>query len=209
MVDDFLKSRYDLGMFYILYLLGTYLITSIPFGYILVKATRGIDIRTVASGNIGATNVTRAAGPLTGAITMILDVGKGFIPAFLALRIFSMEFAIITGIVAVLGHSYTPYLRFKGGKGVSTGFGAFLALFPIPVLVGFLVWLITFLLTRYVSLASILGTFSAFFTVTIIEKDILYPFVAFLAFVIIVIRHRSNISRLIKGEERKFTIRKK
>jgi glycerol-3-phosphate acyltransferase PlsY len=197
------------GMKYFLYLLLTYLISGIPFGYILVKVAKGIDVRTVASGNIGATNVTRAAGPLLGAITMILDVLKGFLPTLLALKIFTKEFAIITGIVTVLGHSFTPYLKFRGGKGVSTGFGAFLALFPIPVFIGFFVWITTVLLSRYVSLGSLLGAFSAFLTVTVMERNPYYSSVAFLAFFVIALRHRSNISRLLRGEERKFTIGKR
>jgi len=192
----------------VLWLVISYFIGGIPFAYIVAKLSRGIDIREVGSRNVGATNVAREAGLLLGALTAFLDISKGFLPTFFALRQFGANWAIVTGAAAVFGHSFTPYLRMKGGKGVATIMGAFLALAPKATLVGLLVFIAVAFITRYVSLASLSGvTVGTFFIAFTSDNGLLIAVTIILAFLIF-LRHRSNIRRLLRKEERRFSIRK-
>ncbi len=187
----------------ILYLLMTYLVAGIPFGYIFVKIFKGIDVRTVGSGNIGATNVYRAGGIGVAALTGIFDILKGFLPTFYAAKLYGMDFAAVTAVVAVIGHSFTIYMKFKGGKGVATTVGAFLAISPIGVLIGIATWLIVLFITKIVAMASLtavtIGGIYIFFTTT---SNVLRVIIVF-AVALIFIRHKSNIKRLLRGEEPK------
>src|SRR5689334_9526478 len=133
-----------------------YLLGSIPFGYLLVRGIRGEDVRTTGSGNIGATNVSRTS-PVLGAITLILDAGKGMASVMVTRFVFVSDEKLVglAAFFAVLGHVFPVWLRFRGGKGVATAIGAFLPLAPKAVLVGIAVFLAIFLLFRYVSLASV------------------------------------------------------
>lgn len=178
-----------------------YLSGSIPFGYFLVKL-RGKDIRKFGSGNIGATNVFRFDKKL-GLITGILDISKSLIPTLLALKFSGFLPASITGFLAILGHATTPFLRFKGGKSVSTAFGAYIVLSPFPFLFSFLIFILLIFITRIVSI----GSLSAIFVLTIIIGFMDYPFyfkiLTVFVFVLILFLHRDNIKRLLKGEEKR------
>src|SRR5207247_373642 len=138
----------------------SYFFGSIPTGFLWGKA-RGIDIRTVGSGNIGATNVMRALGKGPGIVVLLLDVAKGFVPVLLAQRLFPeadrARLQIVGCVAVIAGHNWTCWLRFKGGKGIATSAGALLAFLPGPLLVALGVWLIVFVPWRYVSLASVIA----------------------------------------------------
>lgn len=176
---------------------------SIPFGYIFAKLCRGIDIREHGSKNIGATNVWRVCGKLLGICVFLLDAIKGFLPTFISSHYFGTSPAIIGGIGAILGHSFTPWLKFKGGKGVSTGLGVFIGLTPLGALIAFLVWVLLLFTLRWVSVAS-MGA-AAVLVVFILVKYGVSPifFIVIVAFVLIIYLHRSNIRRLIQGREPK------
>ncbi len=198
----------------------SYLFGGIPFGYIIGKL-HGIDIREHGSCNVGATNVTRLFGKKWGVPCFLMDFIKGFIPIyFVQYYLFSiinisnipLGLAIVISILGVfLGHTYCIYLRFKGGKGVATCAGAFIAVTPLGILCSLIVWAITYFKTKYVSLASILAAislafFSALFSFTGIYKispKILYFIIIIAIFVIY--KHKSNIVKLINGTENRFT----
>jgi len=170
--------------YYIICALVGYLIGSIPFGYIIVKLAKGIDIRTVGSGNIGATNVARVLGLFGGVICFLLDLLKGLIPVIAAnilfllkilpptdwcdtnevcvviLQQYSIFYPSIIGLSVILGHLFPVYLRFKGGKGVATALGVFLILAPSSTCIAVIFWILLVLIFRYVSLASILASIS-------------------------------------------------
>jgi glycerol-3-phosphate acyltransferase PlsY len=188
------------------WLIATYLVGAIPSSYLIARLVKGIDIRKHGSGNPGATNVYRVVGPVAGVITFILDCIKGFAPVFFSLRVFGGDesIAIATAVAAVLGHMYTVFLQFKGGKGVATGAGIFFALLPLPTLYAFILFWIILLTTGYVSLGSIvaaasLATFCWFTKI----PHALSVFTTIVAAVII-IKHRTNIGKLIAGTENRF-----
>jgi glycerol-3-phosphate acyltransferase PlsY len=199
-------------------LIGSYLLGSIPFGY-LAGRLQGIDIRKAGSGNVGATNVVRVLGKRYGYPVFALDVLKGFgavkISMLMALgRSPAWNSPVIFGILAamcsVLGHLYPPWLKFKGGKGVATSAGALLALTPLATLIGVAIWIIVFWLTRYVSLASITAAIVLPIVILVISsqdrnksKPLVYSSACVAA--VVIWRHRSNLSRLIRGTEPRFT----
>ena len=191
-----------------------YFIGSFPTAYIAGRLS-GIDIRKVGSGNVGATNVARILGKRTGYLVFFVDLAKGFAgvksaealaySTFLNPR--SVDFCAVLGATfAVIGHSYPIWLRFKGGKGVATSIGAVFTLNWIPALVVGVLWLVIFQTTRYVSLASIAAaiclpiTIAVMFFLEQIPTPLLLYFSLCLA-AIVVFRHRSNISRLLRGTE--------
>ena len=156
-----LKSSYSCEMTAAIFIgsgVASYLLGSIPTGFLWGKA-RGIDVRTVGSGNIGATNVMRALGKGPGIAVLLLDAAKGFLPVFLAPRLFTEvdrnALQIVCCVCVIAGHNWTCWLKFKGGKGIATSAGALLAFLPLPLLCALGVWLIVFAIWRYVSLASI------------------------------------------------------
>lgn len=191
-----------------------YFFGAIPFALIIGKL-HGVDIRKVGSGNVGATNVTRAVGPVQGKICFVLDLLKGAIPVLAAQVALPgcAGVAIAAGAIAILGHMFPVYLKFKGGKGVSTGAGVALALAPLPLLCALALWVLLFLATRYVSVASIaaaagLPVFAYIFRLVNVgntaakSTPVLIFFCAIAA--ITVYRHRSNIKRLLEGTENRF-----
>jgi len=195
--------------------LAAYVIGATPFGYFAGKL-KGIDIREHGSGNIGATNVLRTLGKGVGIPVFILDVLKGAVPVLLAQILFSESdiTAVLAALGTILGHTFTFWLGFKGGKGVATSGGAILALVPLALLGGLVAWLAVFYSTRYVALASIVAAVAIPVVVaiqTLIWKSVGYPLLVFSIVVgaLVVWRHRSNITRLMDGTEHKFTRRKK
>ncbi|MCL2485128.1 MAG: glycerol-3-phosphate 1-O-acyltransferase PlsY [Endomicrobia bacterium] len=192
----------------ILYLMFAYICGAIPFAYIVSKLFAGVDIRTVGSGNPGATNVFRAVGKTAGSITFILDMLKGFLPVMFAILIDdSFSYAIAVAAMAMLGHMFSVFLKFKGGKGVATGAGVFLALMPLPTLIILVVFVVVFVFSGYVALASVCAAVSlplvSYFLGNHAIEQMLFTFsVASL----VIYKHRTNLQRLRKGEEYKFKI---
>ena len=188
-----------------------YLWGSIPFG-LLLGLLAGKDVRTVGSGNIGATNVLRTCGWPLGLTAFLMDFLKGYGPAMLAIRVFAAEPLVVVAcaIVAVLGHNYPLWLGFKGGKGVATSAGAVLALIPIPLAIGGGVFLLCVALTRYVSLGSMLGTLGMLVAHLLLavapfsSQGLPVTVMAALMFLLVLLRHRANIGRLLAGNESKF-----
>lgn len=183
-----------------------YMFGAIPFG-VIVARRYGVDIFKVGSGNPGATNVWRSCGKKAGLLVFALDVIKGVLPVLLA-RAFDprQEVWFAIGLIAVLGHCLSPFVGFKGGKGISTTLGAILAAAPLVALGGFALFLVALAITRYVSLASILGVTTAVILSATLphQSKALIPFYGLL-WLFIVIRHRANIKRLMNGTESKFS----
>ncbi len=190
---------------------ASYFLGSIPTGFLWAKA-RGIDIRTVGSGNIGATNVMRALGKGPGITVLLIDAAKGFLPVWLAPRIFpdvnrsALEIACCVFVIA--GHNWTCWLKFKGGKGVATSAGALLAFLPLPLLCALGVWAIVFGIWRYVSLASIFAAIAMPIATWFVKKDAtLLIFTAILG-VVAIYKHKANIQRLLAGTENRVGAKK-
>lgn len=197
----------------ILYLMLSYIIGSIPTGYWVVKLQKGIDIRTVGSGNIGATNVNRVMGIKWFIGVLIFDALKGYLPVFISGIIFrDMPFMpILCGLLAIIGHTFTIFLNFKGGKGVATSLGVFLALAPISIISSFIIFLFVLYLFKFVSLGSVIASalFPAFVFIYGETGYLnLILFFALINVVIIIYKHKENIRRLINGTENKFEIKK-
>ncbi len=185
-----------------------YLIGGIPFGFILVKLKTGEDVRASGSGNIGATNVLRTTGRAAGALTLLLDIAKGFFAVWLASRLTAQGLAWMSAaaVAVMLGHVFPVYLRFRGGKAVASFIGAWLYLTPLPLFAALLVWLSAVLFTRYVSLGSVLAAGTFPLAVWLISHPPAGVVLAALACgAIVVIRHWDNIARLRAGSEHKLS----
>lgn len=187
-----------------------YLLGSIPFGFLIVRALAGDDIRQTGSGGTGATNVSRRAGKLAGVITLMLDAAKGAAAVLLAgwFAKGSADWSVMAAAVAVIvGHIFPIWLGFRGGKGVATGVGVFLVLAPLAVLLAGIVFLMIVLLTRYVSLGSIVGSLVIPIVIGLGRYPIVFDGISVAAMccaALIIFAHRQNISRLIQGTENKF-----
>ncbi len=196
--------------------LAAYLLGSIPFGLLLTKLFGSGDVRKSGSGNIGATNVARVAGPLPGILTLLFDAGKGAAAVLLAAR-FSNESAtwmMIAALAALLGHCYPIWLKFRGGKGVATAAGAFLVLCAPALLGSVILFLLIVFFWRYVSLASISAAASMPLLIYFLwaphhAPPLIVTFGALAAAAIIVFKHDANIRRLVRGKEPKFFFGKK
>ncbi len=184
-----------------------YLLGGIPFGYLLVKWKTGLDVRSQGSGNIGATNVHRAAGRMAGIATLLLDAAKGYLAVWLAFRLSggSGLVASAAAVCVMLGHVFTPFLGFKGGKGVATFLGAFLALAPAATAAVTVVFLVTLFFTRMISLGSILGGITFPLAVWLIGRPE-WPLMiaAILCCGLVLWRHSENAARIRNGTERVF-----
>ncbi|MHB8520273.1 MAG: glycerol-3-phosphate 1-O-acyltransferase PlsY [Limisphaerales bacterium] len=197
--------------------IAAYLLGSIPTGYLVARA-RGIDIRTVGSGNIGATNVIRILGKGPGAFVLVVDALKGFAACWclapLAGGWFDLSrdptsaereyLAIAAGVAAILGHNYTCWLKFKGGKGIATSAGVMLALLPGVLALALLVWVLVFAFSRYVSLASITAAFCLPFAAGFTGRSNRLIGVAVIIGALAIYKHKPNIQRLLKGTEHRF-----
>ena len=192
-----------------LVVLGGYLCGSLPFGYWLVRWLRGVDIRTVGSGNIGATNVWRTFGARLGIAVVLLDTLKGFVPALVGTLVAGPLWGVLAGGAAMLGHSRPVFLRFaRGGKMVATCGGAFLGVAPIVGGIGAAVWILVFAACRYASVASITAALSL--PLIALGLDEPWPVIAFaaLAALAVLFLHRANIRRLRMGTETKMLLRR-
>lgn len=195
----------EIGLFH--YVLGFALghcCGSVPSGLWLVRALHGVDIREYGSKNIGTTNVFRTAGPRTAALVLFCDVLKGIIAVALMEHFFhSPELNVATALGALLGHNYSLFLGFKGGKGVATGLGILLFLLPLVAGTAFLVWLALVLTTRYVSLGSIVAALITPVAAWYFAYPPAYIALAAIAGFFVVLRHKDNIGRLLSGTESK------
>jgi len=183
-------------------LVAAYLLGSIPFSY-LVARRKGIDVRTVGSGNVGATNVMRSAGRAAGLAAFALDFLKGSLATWLALRLAGPTTAAVAAVIAVLGHMYPAWLSFKGGKGVATGAGAFLPILPVAAVIGLLTFGVVAGLTRYASVGSIAGTTALPVVALLMGAPAASTIAAAVAAALIVWKHRENIRRIAAGRERR------
>ena len=200
-----------------------YLLGSVPFGYLIVRASQGADVRETGSGGTGATNVSRKAGKLAGVVTLLLDAVKGAAAVLIALWAFGLFsqpglaienaywWVAAAAVVTIVGHVFPVWLGFRGGKGVATGVGVFLVLAPIAVVLAGVIFLGVVVLTRYVSLGSILAAAAIPFLV-LGHHEFLRPVpgliphlaAASASAILIIFAHRANIGRLIAGTENKF-----
>lgn len=188
-----------------------YFLGSIPFGYLLVRAFRGADVRTTGSGNIGATNVARTS-PLLGIFTLLLDVLKGMAAVGIALALSPGDrtVAFVAALAAVAGHIFPVWLRFRGGKGVATGLGSFILLTPKAVLLAMAVFVIMLAAFRFVSLASVTAAaFLPLFTLVLREGHSTQIGTVAIAAFLIILKHRPNMQRLVAGTEPKFKANRK
>jgi glycerol-3-phosphate acyltransferase PlsY len=193
-----------------------YLLGSIPFGLLIVKAQGGPDIREIGSGNIGAANVTREAGRVAGILTLLLDAGKGCLAVWLAAHYTSgnIRWMMVAAVSAVVGHMFPIWLGFKGGKGVATGLGVFLPICWQAVAAGIVLWLLVVIFWRYSSLGSISAAVALPLFVYLLYAPGHAPpeFVTFgtvVISVLVLIKHRPNIARLVAGEEPRLNLAKK
>jgi glycerol-3-phosphate acyltransferase PlsY len=199
----------------ILILATAYVLGSIPFGYLLVLIFQGEDVRRSGSGNIGATNVSRKS-PTLGALTLILDAAKGFFAVQLAATFSSFAASgpglhrLLAGaaLLAIMGHMFPLWLRFRGGKGVATALGAFLRLAPLAVGVAFIIFVVVVLVSRRISLGSIVtaALFPATVWILSLSKDPTVLLLIGMAALLIIARHYKNIVRLMTGEEPRFSL---
>jgi glycerol-3-phosphate acyltransferase PlsY len=199
-------------------LVTSYLLGSIPFGYLLVRTFRGEDVRQSGSGNIGATNVSRKS-PTLGALTLFLDAAKGFCavqiasayPGFGASDVRIHRLMAASALFAIIGHMFPVWIGFRGGKGVATALGAFVRLAPLAVLIAIAIFVFTVLVFRRISLGSIVT--AAFFPTIVwlmnISRDPLVLALVGVSALLIIARHYQNILRLLSGEEPKFSLRRK
>ena len=183
-------------------LAASYLAGSVPFGLLVARAATGKDVRTVGSGNIGATNVARAAGRSAAAITLVLDALKGLVPVLLAARTLPQPWApAACGVAAVLGHCFPVWLRFRGGKGVATGLGVALGLAPVAAVCGAAVWALLYKLLRISSVGSLAGVAAALLVAAATSPGWSIAGLGAIAIVILA-RHRGNLARLLHHVER-------
>jgi len=188
-----------------------YLLGSIPFGLLIGKLFGAKDVRQHGSGNIGATNVSRGAGPLAGILTLVLDAEKGAAAVWIASRVSEQNATVmmLAGLAALCGHCFSIWLGFKGGKGVATGLGVFAALSPLAALCGVVVFVLVLVFWRYVSLGSLAGAASMPLLIYLLwapghAPPLAITFGTLAAAALIFYKHRANLQRLAAGQEPKF-----
>lgn len=188
-----------------LLLLTAYLLGSIPFGYLLVRFAKGIDVRTQGSGNIGMTNVWRVAGAGWGIATLALDISKGALAIWLARHFLPLNdfFDVLCGLAALLGNIFSVFLKFKGGKGIGISVGVFYSLLLVPSLLGTGVFILALVSTRMISVGSLLGVTTMALSSFFLQKSPWASGLALLAAVLIWWTHRQNIKRILSGTENK------
>lgn len=191
-----------------LLLLFSFILGGIPFGYLISKSLYNVDIRTKGSGNIGATNVIRTLGVLPGIVVLVTDILKGALPVIIG-RSMGMprEIFLLAGAISVLGHCFSPFLGFKGGKGVSSTFGMMLAFDPVVAILSFLVEGAFIAIWSYVSLGSIAAVIAMVILLIIRGHNIASILVMILTAILVIVRHKDNIKRLIERKENRFTLK--
>ena len=203
----------------IILIIVAYILGSVPNALWIGKVFKGIDIREHGSKNTGSTNAARVLGAKLGILTLILDISKGAIPVALSLfmkadllenitGISNLDFIMI-GIFAIIGHSFSIFMKFKGGKAVATTVGVFTVLVPKALLLAAVVFFVIFALTRYVSVSSITAAISLPIFIFFLYRDIPYTVFGGIITILIIVKHKSNIQRLSNGTESRFTINKK
>ncbi|MFW6305971.1 MAG: glycerol-3-phosphate 1-O-acyltransferase PlsY [Bacillota bacterium] len=192
-------------MNFMIVLLISYLIGAIPFAYLITRLITGKDVRKHGSGNVGATNAARVMGFKYGILVAILDIAKGILAVIIARNLLTQGsptyFLLISSLFVIIGHNWSVFLNFSGGKGVATTFGVIISLFPLVFLYFLIIWILLVIITRYVSLASIVSAGVVPFLVYF-NKGNIYEIIFTLIFALLIIfRHSSNIKRLLNGEE--------
>ena len=188
---------------WVAWIAGAYLVGSIPFGYLIGRA-RGVDVRTVGSKNIGATNVYRTVGKSWGLLAFLCDFLKGLLPVLASARWGGeANLPVCVGLACVVGHTLTVFMRFRGGKGVATAFGMMIALVPYPTLAAFAVFVVAVWISHYISLGSILAAATLGTLVWALPATPAVRWIATAIAIFVIVKHRSNISRLLKGCENK------
>jgi len=178
------------------------LLGAVPFGLVIAKLVKGVDVRDTGSGNIGATNVARSVGKGLGIVTLLLDALKGAAPVLLAqLLAQPLEIVALSGVLSIVGHMFPVYLKFRGGKGVATSLGVFMALTPIPTLIAAGAFLATFALARVVSVGSLVASLALVGAVVGIDKRIEVIVATSVVVLLVIVRHKDNIKRLIAKTE--------
>lgn len=195
-------------IFGIIYILFAYLLGSFPTSAIIARLVGGINLSETGSGNLGATNVTRVIGKKYGIITLIIDALKGFLPVFIAFkdyRYFHFSFVILSIIIIapVIGHCYSVYIKFKGGKGVATALGVFLAISPEAVVMALFIFIVMVFLSKYISLSSITAAFFMPFLIFYNLKNLDIFIASCFISLLIIYKHIPNIKRLLNGTESK------
>ena len=187
-----------------------YILGSIPNALWIGKVFKGIDVREHGSKNTGSTNAARVLGAKLGILTLILDISKGAIPTLIATMLLDSSISVIlVGICAILGHSFSIFMKFKGGKAVATTVGVLIVLVPGAILLAAVIFFLVFGITRYVSLSSMIGAISLPIWIILFYKNIPLTIFGIIIAILIIVRHKSNIQRLLNGTESKFSINKK
>ena len=206
-------------MITILLMILAYILGSVPNALWIGKVFKGLDIREHGSRNTGSTNAARVLGAKLGILTLILDVSKGLVPTLIAIllrvdffqnltKILNFDYVLV-GICAILGHVFSMFMNFKGGKAVATTLGVFLILVPKAILFAAIVFFVVFAISRYVSLSSILAAISLPIFIYFLYQQTIYVILGILIAILIVVKHRSNIERLKNGTESKFSLKNK
>lgn len=195
----------------ILIIAVSYLIGSIPFGVIIGRVFKGVDIRDSGSGNIGAANAMRTLGVVPGIIVLLLDIAKGFFAVYISTHLMPNTplMNVTAGLTAIIGHNYSIFLKFKGGKGIATSLGVFLALSWQIALVCLVTYVIIVFITRYSSLGSLMGTLAMPVCMYLFHQPQEYFWFSVIAAAFAFYKHKENIKRLIKGEETKMFVKNK
>lgn len=189
---------------------GSFLLGSIPIGILLAKS-KGVDIRKVGSGNIGATNVSRALGAKLGSLCFFLDVAKGYLPALIFGSLMTDQpqtWGFVFGLTAVFGHMFSPFAGFRGGKGIATGLGALLGSTPLVGWSALGVFIVVAFATRYISLASVFAGVALIVFGYVYKSAMPLQIAYYFLGIFVIIRHRENIVRLLNGTESKFSFKK-
>ena len=189
----------------LVFVLVSYLFGALPIGLLVGRMVKGIDVRDYGSGNIGASNVWRTMGPLWGVAVFLFDFCKGFFPTHLAGRMHEVSpwLPVLVGLAAILGHNFSPFLKFKGGKGVATSLGVVYGLSPVAAAVGFAMWGLCLLVTRYISVSSMIAAVVTSLVLIGLNRDLPHVLFALLVAFFVILKHRANMGRLKAGTEPK------
>lgn len=192
-------------MIQVIMILISYLLGSIPFGYLVGKYLKGIDIRKYGSGNIGVANSFRVMGTKYALLVLLGDCLKGFLAVSLAQKLLPepMWFLLLIGIFTIIGHNWSAFLRFKGGKGIATTYGVVLSFYPLIAVISAIIWALIVLATKFAALGSILSVFVMLVLSLIFNTPIEFKIFVIVILLFALIRHRSNINRLINKKEHK------